>query len=29
LAPGARPRVRHIKRSQNIAGIALAERHPR
>lgn len=26
---GARPRVRHIRRSQNLAGIALAKRHPR
>jgi ribonuclease HI len=26
---GTRPRVRHIRRSQNLAGIALAKRHPR
>ena len=26
---GTRPRVRHIRRSQNLAGIALARRHPR
>ncbi|GAO40982.1 hypothetical protein SCH01S_53_00540 [Sphingomonas changbaiensis NBRC 104936] len=26
---GARARVRHIRRSQNLAGIALANRHPR
>lgn len=28
-AAGIRPRVRHIRRSQNLAGIALANRHPR
>lgn len=26
---GIQPRVRHIRRSQNLAGIALAKRHPR
>lgn len=29
LAAGAMPRVRHVKRSQNLAGIALARLHPR
>ena len=30
LSPaGTRPRVRHVRRSQNLAGIALAKRHPR
>lgn len=27
--PGKLPPVRHVKRSQNLAGIALARRHPR
>jgi ribonuclease HI len=29
LAPLQRPQLRYIKRSQNLAGIALAQRHPR
>ena len=29
LTSGRPPRVRYIKRSQNLAGIALAKRHPR
>lgn len=29
LGTGPEPRVRYIKRSQNLAGIALARRHPR
>jgi ribonuclease HI len=29
LAAGATPRVRYVKRSQNLAGIALARLHPR
>lgn len=29
LAGEAAPRVRHVKRSHNLAGIALARRHPR
>jgi ribonuclease HI len=29
LAAGAAPRIRHVGRSQNLAGIALARRHPR
>ena len=29
LAAGASPRVRYVKRSQNLAGIALARLHPR
>lgn len=26
---GIQPRLRHVRRSQNLAGIALAKRHPR
>ena len=29
VAEGPKPRVRYIKRSQNLAGIALAKLHPR
>lgn len=29
IAEGQRPRVRYIKRAQNLAGIALARLHPR
>ena len=29
VSPAGRPRVRLVKRSQNLAGIALAARHPR
>lgn len=29
LPPGARPRIRYIKRAQNLAGIALARLHDR
>ena len=29
VGDGPRPRIRHIGRAQNLAGIALAKRHPR